>query len=251
MNRRFTRFAVLAVAIAACAAPLAFAQTVPGAPLNAAEILSRARGAWQGQSFHAVVHLEITLAGQTKTHALEVWTLGEDYALLRVLEPADDAGSGYLQIGDDLWYYSPLIGESIPLPSMAIGDALFGSGPSIEDLSLGTLSEDYDVTAEAADGGYALTLVPHPDAPVVYGKLELRVSDDYAIQRIVLYDQRGEVLQTSTFSEIVDLDGQKLPTRIVTEEASGDRTVEVIENPEYNLGIDASFFTLARLEGTE
>ena len=248
-RRRTAVLALLAAVFSLAVAGLA-AQS-PEATPTATEILDRARGAWQGNSFHAVVRLEVTLAGQTKVHVLEVWTLGSDYALLRVLEPKDDAGSGYLQIGDKLWYYSPLAGGSIELPSMAIGDTLFGSGPSIEDLALGTLSEDYDVTAEAIEGGHLLTLVPHPDAPVVYGKLELTVTSDYAIERIVTYDQRGGVLRTATFSEVVEVDGQKLPTRIAVEDASGNRTIQRIANAEYNLNLDPSFFTLERLEGAE
>jgi len=257
MTRHSIPTTILLLALVAILAVVAALAQQPQPPsLTAAEILDRVRGTWRGESFHATVRLEVTLGGQTKVHVLEVWTLGDDYALLRVLEPVDDAGSGYLQIGDELWYASPQVGEAIKLPSLAIGDALFGSGPSIEDLSLGTLSDDYEATAETIGsdgdvGGYFLTLVPHADAPVVYGKLELTVSADFAVERLVTYDQRGEVLQTSTFSDLIDVNGQKLPMRIVIEDAYGDRTVQQITNPEYNLGIDASFFTLARLEGTQ
>jgi outer membrane lipoprotein-sorting protein len=243
--------ALVALAVLLGIAPIGSAQEPQPAYLTPTEILDRVRTTWQGDSFHATISLEVVLGGQTKSHVLEVWTLGDEYALVRVHEPADDAGSGYLQINDELWYYSPQVGSAIKLPSLALGDALFGSGPSIEDLSLGTLSEDYDVTGERLDAGYLLTLTPHSDAPVVYGKLELTVSTDFIIEKLVTYDQRGEVLQTSTFSDPIEIDGQTLPTRIEIEDASGDRTVEQISNPEYNLDIDASFFTLARLEAAE
>lgn len=83
---------------------------------TAEEILERVNAAWQGESFHGVVELEIVLSGQTKSHTLEVWTLGEELALVRVLEPEIDLNSGYLQLEDDLWYYAPGIG-SIKLPA--------------------------------------------------------------------------------------------------------------------------------------
>ncbi|MCX6094304.1 MAG: outer membrane lipoprotein-sorting protein [Candidatus Bipolaricaulota bacterium] len=252
MNRRSVPCLLAVLVFAACIACAASAQVdVPTGTPDARAILDQVRTTWQGDSFHAVVRLEITFAGATKLHVLEVWTLGEDYALLRVLEPAADVGSGYLQIGDDLWYYSPTAGKAIKLPSMALGDALFGAGPSLSDLALDTLSEDFDATVEATDGGYSLTLVPHADAPVVYGKLELTVTNDYAIVRLVTYDQRGEAVRTATFSELVDLGGRKVPTLIVLEDTSGDRTVQQITNPEYNLNLDPSFFTLERLEGVE
>jgi hypothetical protein len=217
---------------------------------TAAEVLAQVRSTWEGESLHAVVRLEITSAGATRIHVVEVWTLGDEFALLRVLEPTAEKGSGYLQVGDELWYHAPAAGSAIKLPSMLLGDALFGAGPSLSDLALDTLAEDFDATLESAPGGYMLTLVPHPDAPVVYGRMDLAVSAAYVIERLVTYDQRGDVLRTATFSDVVDLGGQKLPTRVVVEDASGDRTVQEIVNPESGADLDASFFTIERLEDT-
>lgn len=215
--------------------------------LTPEEILERVNAAWQGESFHGVVELEIVLSGQTKSHVLEVWTLGEDYALIRVLEPEEDAGSGYLQVEDELWYYSPLVG-SVSLPAIAIADAIFGSGPSLQDLSRGTLSDDYDASVETADSGYFLVLIPHADAPVVYGKLEIRVSADFVMEQIVYYDQRAAILQTATFSNIVEIGERRFPTAIVIEGVSGDRTIQRIENPQFDIDIDPDFFSPETLE---
>ncbi len=219
--------------------------------LDAETLLDRVNAAWQGDSFHAILGLDIVLGGQTKSHKLEVWTLGEELALIRVLEPEIDLNSGYLQLGDDLWYYSPDVG-SIKLPTIALGDALFGAGPSLEDLSHGTLSDDYDTTVEMINiegvSQYFLTLVPHPDAPVVYGKLEITVSADYVMEKLVYYDQREAVVQTATFTDIIDIGGRKFATTITIEDAYGDRTVERIENPQFDLDLDAMFFSLDTFE---
>ncbi len=237
----------LAVVIAA----VAWAISIQAATTDAQTIIDRVRAAWQGDSFHGVLTLELSLSEQTKSHTLEVWTLGEDYALIRMIAPDEDAGAGYLQVKNDLWYYSPAVGTSIRLPALAIGDALFGAGPSLSDLARGTLSDDYDATVKDEESGYLLTLVPHPDAPVVYGKLDIRVNDDYVIEEIVYYDQRGNVLRTATFSQVIMLNGRSFPTEIIVEDVSGDRTIERIENPEFNIAIDPSFFTLERLEETK
>ena len=241
---------VQAMALLVAAGLLAALVVFPalGEDLTAQEILNRTRAAWQGESFHGVVSLELILSGQTKSHVLEVWTLGDDYALLRVLEPEIDAGSGYLQVKDDLWYYSPLVGTSIKLPAIALADAIFGSGPSLQDLSQGTLSDDYDVTVEATESGYFLVLIPHPDAPVVYGKLEIRVTGDFVLEEVIYYDQRGEILRTAVFSNSVKIGDASFPTEILIEDASGDRTIQRIENPEFNLTLDPSFFSLDTLE---
>ena len=225
--------------------------------LDAAAILERVRSGWQGDSFHAVLELEITLGGATKRHVLEVWTYGEEHALLRILEPQIDAGSGYLQIGDELWYYSPAVGASIPLPAIGLTDALFGAGPSIGYLSHGTLSEEFtvSVTALTDDAGeltdYLLTMIPLPDAPVVYGKLVVTATADYVIREVVYYDQRNAVIRTATFGGTILVGESAFPTEILIVDASGDQTVERIVAPEFDLEIDEAFFTLERLEGIE
>jgi len=219
--------------------------------LDAETLLDRVNAAWQGDSFHGIMGLDIMLGGQTKSHKLEVWTLGEELALIRVLEPEIDFNSGYLQLGDDLWYYSPAVG-SIKLPTVALGDALFGAGPSLEDLSHGTLSDDYDATVEIIDtegvSQYFLTLVPHSDAPVVYGKLEIWVSLDYVMEKLVYYDQREAIVQTALFTDIIEIGVRKFATTITIEDAYGDQTIQRIENPQFDLDLDAMFFNLDTFE---
>jgi len=249
-----TRILLSILALAVGLAALAQAQE---AELDAAAILERVRYGWQGDSFHAVLELEITLGGAVKRHVLEVWTYGEEHALLRIIEPEIDAGSGYLQIGDELWYYSPAVGASIPLPAIGLTDALFGAGPSIGDLSHGTLSEEFtvSVTALTDDAGeltdYVLTMVPLPDAPVVYGKLVVTATADYVIREVVYYDQRDAVIRTATFGGTILVGESAFPTEILIVDASGDQTVERIVDPEFDLEIDETFFTLERLEGIE
>ena len=259
MKRAMGWFAVLAMIIVTGVLPgLAVAQeTSQGeeTPLAAQTILDRVNSAWQGDSFHGTIRLEISIAEATKLHMLEVWTLGEELALVRVLEPEIDLNSGYLQLGDELWFYSPMVGP-IKLPAMAIGDALFGAGPSLDDLSHGTLSDDYDVSVEEVDAStdpesdarWFLTLVPHLDAPVVFGRLEILVSDDFVMETLIYYDQRGEILQTAEFSDVIEIGERKFATTIVIEDSFGDRTVQRIENPQFDLELDASFFSIETFE---
>jgi len=233
-----------------------FVQAQDAAP-DATQVLEQVRSRWQGDSFHAVLELDIVLGGQTKSHVLEVWTYGDDHALLRIRQPEIDAGSGYLQIKDELWYYSPAVGTSIALPAFGLTDALFGAGPSIGDLSQGTLSDDYEASVEVimddvdAPTNYVLTLIPRPDAPVVYGKLVVTASVDFVIREAVYYDQRGEVIRTATFGGTIILGEAVFPTEIEIVDASGDRTVERIVDPQFDLDLDETFFTLERLEGVE
>jgi outer membrane lipoprotein-sorting protein len=215
---------------------------------SAVEVLERTRAAWQGESFHSLVNLEVTQGTQTRSYRIEVWTQGEDKALLRMLAPTDEAGSGYLLVDETVWYYSPLIGSATKLPSAALGDAVFGAGPALEDLFRGTLSEDYDTTMVVDEAGYSLTLVPHLETPVVYGRLDLRVRKDFALEEIVYVDQRGEVLRTATFGAFLALSDRVLPTEVTIEEANGDLTIERLKDPQFNIKLDPALFTVETLE---
>ena len=248
MNRITIWTTLVAIAL------MGFSTIAQEGALDAETILERVNSAWQGDSFHGIIGLDVVLGGQTKSHKLEIWTLGEELALIRVLEPEIDLNSGYLQLGDNLWYYSPVVG-SIKLPSVELGDALFGAGPSLADLSHGTLSDDYDVTveelatnAEGIGGGYFLMLIPHPDAPVVYGKLEAWITNDYVMEQLVYYDQRGNVVQTATFTDIIDVGDRIFATTITIEDSYGDKTVERIELPQFDLELDVTFFSLDTFE---
>jgi hypothetical protein len=215
---------------------------------DAFEVLDRARANWQGETFHGVVSLEIVQAGQSRAYRAEVWSQGEDLGLIRFLAPPADAGSAYLMTPAEVWYYAPAVGKAVPLPAIAVADSLFGSGPALEDLVHGTLSDKYDA-AMARDGAdYVLTLTPKPEAAVVYGSLVVRVRDDFAIVSIDYYDQRGGILRTARSSEYVDLPGRVIPTSIVIEEKNGDRSIERLESVEFGIAIDPSVFTVENLE---
>ena len=244
MNKRL----VVLAAAASVTLALLVTKAASAEEMTAFQVVDKAKANWQGNTFHAVVALEIYQGTQSRSYRVEVWSQGETLGLIRFLAPAADAGSGYLMDGDDLWYYAPAAGKAVSLPKMALSDSLFGSGPALEDLLHGTLSEDYDAAMKRDGTDYLLTLTPKPQAPVVYGHLDVRVREDFAIVSIDYVDQRGTILRTAEFSEFLDLPGRIVATLIVVEEKNGNRSVERLENPEFNVAIDPKLFTVEFLE---
>jgi len=217
--------------------------------LTAEEVLERVRAAWRAQSFHGLVELEVQQQGETRGWRLEVWSQGEERALIRVLAPEEEAGSGYLVLGDEVWYYSPEIGEAIQLPAFALAEGAFGEAVALEDVFRGTLAGEYEASLEPWQDGYLLILIPKPAAPVVYGGLKLLVREDYALLEIRYFDQRGNLLRVARFSEFIDVDGRPVPTVAEVEEVDGDKTVEQLIEPEFGIEIPEEVFTLESLEG--
>jgi len=242
--KNLTRYTIAVIA----AAVLACGVAASAQDLTAFQVMDRVRDNWQGEAFHGTVTLDVTQGGTTRSYRVEVWSQGEGLGLIRFLAPEADAGSGYLMLDEELWYYAPAAGKAVSLPAMALGDSLFGSGPAIEDLLHGTLSDKYTATMVRDGTDYVLTLTPLPEAPVVYGSLVVRVREDFAPVSIVYNDQRGAVLRTARFSEYVTQDGRVLPTLIEVEETNGDRTVERLVDPEFGIAIPASVFTVENLE---
>ncbi len=230
---------------------------------TAEDLLECARRNWVEGTFHGVIRLELFRPEFSKTYRMEVWTEGTDKALIRVMEPQEDAGSGYLRVGDDLWYYHPDVGQAIQLPASALSESFLGADASLEDLYRGTLSENYAVellgsrppsddesTAEG-DQIYRLSLAPKPEAPVVYGKLELDVrGSDCAILVIDYYDQRETLIRQAKFSEFVQVGAEErervVPTVMTFDDflSEGSRTIEYLETYEFDIEIPEETFTL-------
>lgn len=222
-----------------------------GIARDADELLEAARAAWRGETFQATVTLDVTRGGETTVYRLELWAQGETHALVRILAPEEDAGSGYLLVDDELWYYAPVLGRPLSLPPIALGEGLLGSGLDLEDVLRGTTADSYEVAFAPAQPveGYGLVLTPVPGAAIVYGRLELVLRIDLALQEIVYYDQRGRVVKRARVPEFLELPDRVVPRTIVVEEASGDRTVQTFERLVIDEPLDPALFTLESLVG--
>lgn len=230
-------------------------------------LLDCARENWVGEAFQGTILLQLFRPGYSREYRLEVWSdAGGERALIRVLEPEEERGSGYLLLEEELWYYSPQAGQAIPLPPSALSQAFLGSDLALEDVYRGTLSGQYDAEllgtrpTEEGDRIHRLRLTPKPEAPVVYGKLELELRDsDCAVLLIDYYDQRGTLIREASFAEFVriELEGQlarTVPLKVVVDDllVEGSRTIELIETYEFGLAIPPERFTLECLvEGEE
>ena len=226
------------------------------------DVLECARRNLVEGTFHGTIRLELTRPDFAKVYVMEVWSEGGDKALVRIHEPADEAGSGYLQNGDDLWFYDPEAGVPISLPASTISENFLGADLSFEDFYAGTLDESFDVellgardanddeSDVAGDRVYQVQLTPKPETPVVYGKIEIRVrQSDCATIRMDYYDQRDTLIRQAVFSQfetVGDEDARRVfPLRMVFDDLTqeGSRTVETIEDYEFDIEIPEGTFT--------
>ncbi len=245
ITRQYLRILAVAGAAVWALAPGAVADE-----LSALEIVEKVRDMWRGETFHAVVSIEVTRQERTEVQRVEVWAEGEDRALVRVLEPEEDAGSGYLLVGEKLWYYAHEVEEVVSLPGFALFEGFLGSGLDLDELLRGTVAEHYEVSfaEEQPAEGYKVVLTPLPAAPVVYGKLVLTVGESFVVSAVDYYDQRGKVVKEARVPEVFELPDRMVPRVWVVEDEVGERTVVTYEELAVDEPLPEDIFTLERLK---
>ena len=98
---------------------------------------------------------------------------------------------------------------------------------------------------------YEFTLTPKPDAPVVWGKVELEVhQDDLMPTWHRYYDEDGTLMRELTFSEYTTMGGRRVPARLVMQphDKPGEQTVIIYEDLAFDVPIQADTFSLRNLE---
>jgi len=117
------------------------------------------------------------------------------------------------------------------------------------------LADDYDpaITFEGQRDGLQVidfTLIPKPDAPVVWGKIIITISAADHLPRLSLYfDEDAVLARTLIFSNIKNLGGRNLPTvlRVIPAEKEEEYTELIYENINFDIELDDSFFSLMQL----
>ncbi len=227
---------------------------VMGDERSALEVVEKARDMWRGETFHATVRIEVTRGERTETQLVEAWNEGDHRSLVRILEPEEEAGNGYLLLEEDgeekLWYYDHRAGEVISLPGLTLHEGFLGGGLDLDELMRGTVTDHYEVafTDEQPEEGYNVELVPLPEAAVVYGKLVLSISEAFVITRIDYYDQRERVVKTAYTEDLLEVGERLIPRVWVVEEDTGDRTVATYKELTIDEPLPEDIFTLERLQ---
>jgi len=227
---------------------------------SARDIVDRVDQLLRGKSSHGTLTMNVVTADWSRSLQLEIWSLGTEYALVRVLAPRKDAGTATLKSGKDLWNYLPRVDRTIKLPPSLMSAAWMGSHFTNDDLvKESRLIEDYDIEISFSgerDGVaiWEFTLTPKPEAPVVWGRIEeqIRKADDMPVWARY-YDERGALARTLTFSDYQRMGGRLVPARmdVVPADKPGESTVLQYTELQFDVGLEPSFFSLQRLQRGE
>ncbi len=157
----------------------------------------------------------------TRTLRIKCWDdRTNKRVFIRILEPSKDEGTSFLRLGFNLWNYLPKIERVMKIPPSMMLQPWMGSDFTNDDfVKESSYIDDYDheiVSKEKRDGETVLkiALTPHPQAPVVWGKVILwvREKDHLPVEQHFL-DERGRLIKDLHFMAFRTMDGILLPTR--------------------------------------
>ncbi|HXQ11186.1 MAG TPA: outer membrane lipoprotein-sorting protein [Caulobacteraceae bacterium] len=223
---------------------------------NADAILQRAFDNYRAKSSVTTVAMTIHRPTWERRLSVRAWTQGMDDALVRFTAPAADAGNATLKLGTDTWVYNPKLNQVIKLPASMLSQSWMGSDFSYNDLAKSDdLITEYTHRLIATDqtGGHTVWTIeadPKPGAPVVWGKVVLKIRDDNVFVEETFYDQDMKPARQMTADKIGLLAGRAYPVMMTMHPLDEPNQWTRIETDDgrFDVSVPGYFFTLSNLQ---
>ena len=174
-----------------------------------AELLKGQDDMTRGQSSKGQMSMHIKTARWERSLTIKLWSEGTDRTLMRIVKPAKEKGVSTLKVGKNIWNYLPKIDRTIKVPASMMSGSWMGSHLSNDDLvQESRFSDDYDCkitqkpkSAQASEH-WLIACVPHPNAPVVWGRVDLSLrADNRLADGVKYYDEKGKLVRSLVFSQ--------------------------------------------------
>ncbi len=249
MGRNWIAFVFLGLAVPAAAASAATAPD-PDA------LLRQAYDNYRAKSSEATMGMTIHRPDWERSMQMKTWTRGDDDALVRFLAPPKDAGNATLKISTDTWVFNPKLNQIIKLPESMMAQSWMGSDFSYSDLSKSEdiLTQDtHRIVGQETSGGHTVWIIdctPKPGAPVVWGKVTIRLRDDSVIAGETYFDQDMKPARVMTTDKIGPLGDRDYPLVMTMHpsDTPGSWTRIETQAATFNRAIPDFLFTLSNLQ---
>jgi outer membrane lipoprotein-sorting protein len=219
-------------------------------------IIDRVDRLLRGNSSIGTVEMSVVTRRWERNMKLSIWSEGTDRVLVKVLEPRREAGTATLKVESDIWNYLPKIDRTIRVPSSMMMASWMGSHFTNDDLVRESrLIHDYDIETsfEGDREGvevYEFALTPRPEAPVVWGRIVMRIRKaDLMPLWSRYYGEDGKLRRTMTFSDFQIMGGRQVPARMrmVPEDYPEEYTEMLYQDLRFDVPIPDGTFSLGAL----
>lgn len=220
--------------------------------LDLKSIVYKADNRLRGKSSVSTLKITTVRPKYTREMQLKSWTQNDDLSLMYISSPARDKGTTYLKRAKEIWYYLPSIERNIKMPPSMMNQSWMGTDLSNDDLVKKTsMANDFDhelIATEPIDGidCYHISLIPHEDAEVIWGKIEIWVDKvHFNILKQQSFDEDLELVNTVEGSNVKEMGGEILPTMLVFYPADkpGQKTIMEYLTLKFNVKIPDYYFT--------
>jgi hypothetical protein len=219
-------------------------------------LLQAADDVGRGNASIAELAMQVKTSRYERTMVMKAWSQGTERSLIRIMEPAKDAGVATLKVEDNVWNYLPKVDRTMKVPAGMMSGSWMGSHFSNDDLVREVrLSEDYDASlvgtpSDNEEKTYVISLVPHEDVPVVWGKVVVRVLGNKVPFDVRYYDDEGELARTMRFEEPHDFGQGLMPRKmtLIPADKDGEFTSVYYREVDFETVVSDQMFSLQNLK---
>ncbi|MFA8450970.1 MAG: outer membrane lipoprotein-sorting protein [Bacteroidales bacterium] len=222
------------------------------------EIVEKSYDLSLGKSSFNRSTMTITRPEWSRSISMEAWSYGQDYYLVYILEPAKERGQVFLKRETEMWNWLPAINRTIKIPPSAMGQSWLGSDFTNRDLvKQKSIITDYNHSIIGVDtlNGYEcykVKLEPKPNAPVVWGQINIYISKKgYMTLKMEYLDDQLKMIKVQTGSKIKKFGDRFLPSVLTMTllNKKGYNTKLVFDELDFDLeDITQSYFSLQNMK---
>lgn len=228
-------------------------QAVPAGALDLAALVREVEQQYHGVSSHALTDMSVRTANWERTLSMEAWSLGRDYFLVRIREPAKERGVATLKREREVWNYLPKVDRTIKIPPSMMGGSWMGSHITNDDLvKANHVDEDYTFRLlEESDRHWLIECTPKPDAAVIWGKIIYRLGKQPRVPlQIDYYDEEQQRVREIRFEEVQRVGTRAVPLHLTVTplDKPGEQTVLHYRELTFDLPLERGFFNLRSLQ---
>lgn len=225
--------------------------------LSAYDIVKKADDLMRDNSSYSEMEMQIIRPSWTRTLRFRTWAKGDDYSLVYIDHPPREKGQRFLKRQREMWNFVPTIDRMIKIPPSMMMQSWMGSDLTNDDLvNAASIVKDYDhelLRTETLRGYqcYVIKMVPHEDAPVVWGKvLSWITKDGFLNLRNEYYDETGELVNEEILDEIENVGDRTIPTRytMIPVDKDGYKTILKFKDIKFGIDIKDSFFSIQNMK---
>ncbi|MGM0596330.1 MAG: outer membrane lipoprotein-sorting protein [Myxococcota bacterium] len=196
--------------------------------------------------------MKVKKSDYSSTIKMKFYSKGRDKMSVKIYSPSRLKGMSTLKVNNKVWYYMPRTDRIVKVNSSMMSSSWMGSHVTNDDLVKETqLQKHYTCHSSKSDKTFhVVTLKPKPSAPVVWGKIvmKIRKQDNIPVSS-KYYSEKNKLERTMKFSDIREIDGRKIPAKMRLSPAGKNEYTEIYyKKIRFNVSIPGRYFTIRGLK---